>query len=81
METIWMVQKAFRDDAMSAAQTKVWHKFFKDGREPVESDPCSGRPETSRTPKNVEHATVINEDWHLMVQELKVNLGVLKTSV
>ena len=53
METIWMVQKAFRDDAMSAAQIKVWHKCFKDGEESVESDPCSGRPETSRTPENV----------------------------
>ena len=38
-ETIQMTQKAFRDDAMSAAQIKVWHKRFKDGRESVESDP------------------------------------------
>ena len=30
-ETIWMIQKAFRDDAMSAAQIKVWHKHFNDG--------------------------------------------------
>ena len=28
-ETIWMIQKAFRDDAMSAVQIKVWHKCFK----------------------------------------------------
>ena len=50
-----MIQKSFRDDAMSAAQIKVWHKCFKDGRESVESDPCSERPTTSRTPENVEH--------------------------
>ena len=25
-----MIQKAFGDDAMSAAQMKVWHKCFKD---------------------------------------------------
>ena len=31
-----MIQKAFGDDAMSAAQIKVWHKHFKDGRESVE---------------------------------------------
>ena len=29
-ETIWMIQKDFRDDAMSAAQIKVWHKHFND---------------------------------------------------
>ena len=55
MESIWMIHKAFADDAMSAAQIKVWHKSVKDGWESVESDPCSGRPATSRTPENVEH--------------------------
>ena len=30
-EIIWMIQKAFGDDAMSVAQIKVWHKCFKDG--------------------------------------------------
>ena len=49
-----MIQKAFRDDAMSVAQIKVWHKPFNDGRESVESDPGSERPATSRTPENVE---------------------------
>ena len=28
-ETLQMIQKAFRDDAVSAAQMKVWHKCFK----------------------------------------------------
>ena len=32
MDTIQMIQKAFRDDTMSAAQIKVWHKWFKDGQ-------------------------------------------------
>ena len=31
VETIRMIQKAFGDDAISAAQIKVWHKRFKDG--------------------------------------------------
>ena len=51
-----MTQKASRDDAMSAAQIKVWHKCLKDGQESIESDPPSGRPATSRTPENVERA-------------------------
>ena len=50
-----MIQKALGDDAMSVAQIKMWHKLFKDGQEPVDSDPCSGRPAASRTPENVEH--------------------------
>ena len=41
-ETIQMIQKAFREDAMNVAQIKVWHKCFKDAWESVESDPCSG---------------------------------------
>ena len=29
METVWMIQKALGEDAMSAAQIKVWHKCLK----------------------------------------------------
>ena len=59
-----MIQKAFRDDAMSGVQIKVWYKHFEDGRESVESDPCSGRLTTSRTPENVERVrAAINKDW------------------
>ena len=43
-----MIEKAFGDNEMSAAQIKVWHKHFKDGGESVESDPRSGRPATSK---------------------------------
>ena len=43
VETVRMIQKPFGDDAVSAAQIKVRHRCFKDGREPVESDPYSGR--------------------------------------
>ena len=50
-----MNQKAFGDEAMSAAQMKVWHKYFKGVSESVESDLHSGRPATSRTPENVEY--------------------------
>ena len=58
-----MSQKSFGDDAMSAAQIEVWHKCFKSGQESVESDLCSGRPEASRTPENVERVrAAINRD-------------------
>ena len=63
MKTIQMIQKAFGDDAMSAAQMKMWHKLFKDGQESFESDPSFGSPTTSGTPENAERVqTAINKD-------------------
>ena len=59
-----MIQKAFGDGAMTAAQVIVWHKCFKDGQESVESDPRSGRPAASKTPENVEHVwAAISKGW------------------
>ena len=58
-----MIQKVFGDNAVSAAQIKVWHRCFKDGQESVESDQHSGRPATSRTPENVECVrAAVNKD-------------------
>ena len=63
-----MIHKASGKDAMSAAQIKVWHEHFKDGRESVVSDPRSGRPATSRIPENVECIqAAINKVWQLTV--------------
>ena len=67
-ETIQMIQRAFMDDAMSAAQIKVWQKCFKHGGESIESDPHSRRPATSKTPENVECVqAAINKDRRLTV--------------
>ena len=60
-----MTQKAFRDDAMSATQIKVWHKCFKDGRESVESDPCSERPATSRTPDLISSSINVSFSYYM----------------
>ena len=38
MEIIQVIQKAFGDDTMTAAQIQVWHKCFKDGLKSVERD-------------------------------------------
>ena len=63
-----MIQKAFRDDATSAVQIKLWHKVFKDGQESVENDPLSERSATSRAPENVEHVqATINKDCRVTV--------------
>ena len=81
-ETILMIENAFRDDAVSAAQIKVWHRCCKDGREPVERDPRSGRPATSKPSENVERGqTAINKDQPLTVRELEADLEIPKTTV
>ena len=81
-ETIWTIQNASRDNAMSGAQIKVWHKLFKDHWESVESDARSGRPATSRPPENVERVwAAINKDQWLTVQELAADMGIPKTIV
>jgi hypothetical protein len=77
-----MIKKAFRDDSVAEIQIKVWYRRFKDGREFVETDPCSGRPATSGTPKNVEHVwAAINENQRLTVRELGEDLGIPQTIV
>ena len=78
-ETVWMIQKAFMDNAINAVQIKMSHKHFKDGQESVESDPRSGQPVTSRTPENVERGqAAINKDWQLTGRELEADLGFQK---
>ena len=76
-ETIQMIQKAFGNDTMSAAQIKVWHKCFSDGWESVEIDPHSGGPATSRTPEKVERVRdAINRIADLTVWELEADLEI-----
>ena len=55
-----MIQKAFKDNAMSAAPKKSVAQTLQKRLRIVESDPCLGRPATSRTSKNVkcEQATI-----------------------
>ncbi|KAG1682663.1 Protein GVQW3 [Nymphon striatum] len=73
---------SFKDESIREAQIKMWYKCFKEGRESVESNLCSGRPSTSRTPENVERVRdAINEDRRLTVRELEENLEIPRTSV
>ena len=47
-ETIRKIQQAFGDDAMSITRIKEWYNRFKDGSTSVDSEPCHGRPSTTR---------------------------------
>jgi hypothetical protein len=48
VETIRKIQQAFGDDAMSITRKKEWYNCFNDGSTSVDSEPCHGRPSTSR---------------------------------
>ena len=77
-----MIQKAFGNDAMSATRIKGWRICFKDRRESVESDTCSGRPATSRTPENVDRVqAAVNEDLCVTEHEPEADLRIIKTTV
>ena len=77
-----MIKKAFGDDSMSEAQIKLWYQHLKDGWKSVESNPCSGRPATSRIPENVECVLApMNENRRLTTRELEEALGIPRTVV
>jgi len=44
-----MLQKAFKEEALSHTQVSKWFARFKRGEMSIEDHPHSGRPSTSRT--------------------------------
>ena len=67
---------------MSSAQGFRWHKAFKDGRESVEDEQCTGHPSTSRTENSVAHVkAVLDRDRHLNVRLIAEEAGLPKMDV
>ena len=82
VETIRKIQQAFGNEALSPTQIKQWFKCFKDGRASVESDPCLGRPSTSRKEEVMDQVCEkVLEDRHLTVQEIVAEVGISTSSV
>ena len=48
-----LLQKAYGDAALSRTTIFEWQKRFREARESVKYDECSGRPTTSRTDDNI----------------------------
>ncbi len=69
METLQLLQQAYKEYAMSRAMVLMWHKRFKDGREDVEDDDRAGRPATSRNERNLaKFRKVLNSDRRLSIR-------------
>ena len=66
-----MLQKAFKEEALSRTQVFEWFARFKRGEMSVEDHHHSGRPSTSRTDENVEKIwEQINEDRWYTIDEI-----------
>jgi len=72
-----MLQKAFKEEALSCTQVFKWFAWFKRGEMSVEDHPHSGRPSTSRTNKNVKKIREqINENNQYTIDEISEATGV-----
>ena len=52
--TFEMSSVAFDESTMKRTQVQLWYNRFKEGREDVNDDARSGRPNTSTTNENIE---------------------------
>jgi len=64
-ETFASLTEAYGDATLSRTMVFKWHKAFKEGRENVEDDPCSGRPNSSTNDQKVEvvWAVMVKDRW------------------
>jgi len=77
VETFEMIQRAYRNEAMSHARCFEWHAHFKRGRTSLEDDERSGRPSTSSTPKNVETIRrLVHEDLRRTIKDIATIVNV-----
>ena len=68
-ESFASLTKAYGDVTLSRTMVFKWHKPFKEGRENVEDDPRSGRPNSSTNDQNVEVVrAVLAKDRRLSVR-------------
>ena len=76
-ETYKLLQQAYGEDAMGRTQVFDWFRRFKEGRTSVESDPCSGRPSTSRNEALIAKVRAIfRNNKRLTVWEIADDCGI-----
>jgi len=82
VETIRKIQQLFADDSMSITRIKEWYNGFKDGSTSVDSEPCHGRPSTSRNDNVINQVrTLLMQNHRITVRELADEVGVSIGSV
>jgi hypothetical protein len=53
-ETFQLIKQAYGDNALSCTLVFEWYARFRDGREDLEGDECSGQPAAVQTPDMIE---------------------------
>ena len=72
-----MLQKAFKEEALTRTQVFEWFVRFTRGEMSVEDHPHSGRPSTSHTDENVKKIQEkVNEDRRYTIDEISEATGV-----
>jgi len=81
-ETLVLVKKAYRDEAVSWSNVFRWYCWFQDGRELVEDDKRGGHPKTTRTEVNIatDVDLVKNDQW-ITSRMIAESLNIPKTVV
>uniref|UniRef100_U3I6B1 Mos1 transposase HTH domain-containing protein n=1 Tax=Anas platyrhynchos platyrhynchos TaxID=8840 RepID=U3I6B1_ANAPP len=81
-ETHDMIKEAYGDAAMGRLGVFEWHKLFREGRERVEDNDCSGCPSTSKTNENVLRVkNLLNHDRRMSIRMLADDLSIPQTQV
>jgi len=77
MESLEMLQEAFKEQALNRARVFEWFSCFKKGDLSIEDQPHSGRPSSSRNDENVAKIREkLNEDHRYTIGELTEVTGV-----
>ncbi|XP_075558608.1 protein GVQW3-like [Dermacentor variabilis] len=77
VETIWKIQPAFGDDAMSSTQIKERYNRFEGSHTSVESEPSSSRPSSCRNDQVIaEVNAVVMRDRRAIIQEIAEQVGI-----
>lgn len=78
-ETLVLLQEAYGKNSLSKTQVFRWYKNFKDGREGVYDEQCTGSSSSFQTLVNVSKIKAILDSDHLMsVQKIADTLGLSK---
>uniref|UniRef100_A0A8C3BF43 Mos1 transposase HTH domain-containing protein n=1 Tax=Cairina moschata TaxID=8855 RepID=A0A8C3BF43_CAIMO len=81
-ETHDMIKEAYGDADMGRSGVFEWHKLFREGRERVEDDDCSGRLLTSKTNENVSRVkNLLNRDHRMSIRTIADDLSIPQTQV
>ena len=81
-ETFASLTEPYGDATLSRTMVFKWHKAFKEGRENVEDDPCSGRSISSTNDQNVVVVwAVMAKDRWMSVRMIEEETGLDKNAV